>query len=99
MSETIRARAHVIDALQSLGDRVEIPVAQGAFYFLIRPRSKMNAMRMVEHLVNKHRVAVIPGTGFGVHEDCALRISYGALTAETAAEGMSRLVSGLKELI
>lgn len=99
MRETAKARAHVLDALNALGEKVEVPPAQGAFYFLIRPRSKMESMKIVEHLISRHGVAVIPGVGFGLRDRCALRISYGSLTAATAAEGMGRLVAGLKEIL
>jgi aspartate/methionine/tyrosine aminotransferase len=44
-------------------------------------------------------VAVIPGTTFGLDQGCYLRVSYGALTEETAAEGMRRLVTGLRAIV
>jgi DNA-binding transcriptional MocR family regulator len=32
-------------------------------------------------------------------EGCYLRVSYGALTEETAAEGVRRLVKGLRSIV
>ena len=50
-------------------------------------------------LVRDFGVAVIPGTTFGLNEGCYLRVSYGALTEETAAEGIRRLVRGLRSIL
>jgi aspartate/methionine/tyrosine aminotransferase len=97
-AETVDVRRIVLEALRSLGDAVEIPEARGAFYFLIRPRTELAPMTMVEKLIEKNRVAVVPGSAFGL-EKPALRISYGALTRETAREGMGRLVEGLRDLL
>ena len=52
-----------------------------------------------EALVRDFGVAVLPGSTFGVTGGCYLRIAYGALAADTVAEGMRRLVSGLHSLI
>lgn len=97
--ETLGVRNAVLDALNELGERVFVPETEGAFYFLIQPRSALAPMRIVEELVAKYRVAVVPGTAFGVVDRCALRVSYGSLTAETAREGVGRLVAGLHELL
>jgi hypothetical protein len=35
---------------------------------------------------------------FGMQDKCCLRVAYGALHKETAAEGMGRLVEGLKQI-
>jgi aspartate/methionine/tyrosine aminotransferase len=99
LQETARVRKIVLEALSSLGDRVSVPEARGAFYFLARPNTKLPPMRIVEELIVKHRIAVVPGNAFGVNDRCALRISYGALTEATAGEGMARLVAGLGEIL
>lgn len=49
-------------------------------------------------MIQEHKVAVIPGTAFGLDEGCYLRVAYGALEPETAAEGTRRLVSGLRAI-
>jgi aspartate/methionine/tyrosine aminotransferase len=99
LEETVRVRKLVIEALGQLGDTVVVPEARGAFYFLIRPRTKRRPMEIVEELVARHRVAVVPGTAFGVENQCALRVSYGSLTTDTAREGLQRLTEGLSNIL
>ncbi len=95
--ESIAAvRELVLRELESVQDICAVPAAEGAFYVLLRVKSTMEPMALVERLVRDFRVAVIPGTTFGLNEGCYLRVSYGALTEETAAEGMRRLVRGLR---
>ncbi len=89
-------RRLVLDALDEVGDFATVPKADGAFYFLLRLDTKLDAMAVVERLVRQFGVAVIPGTTFGMHDGCYLRIAYGALEKATVAEGMGRLVRGLK---
>ena len=45
------------------------------------------------------KVAAIPGTAFGISRGCSLRVAFGALEKETAAEGIGRLVRGLKTIV
>ena len=65
----------------------------------IEYRLGQGAMELVERLVSGYGVAVIPGTTFGLNEGCYLRVSYGALTEETVAEGVRRLVKGLGSIL
>lgn len=76
----------------------EIPAAQGAFYFLLRIRRELRPLELAERLIREHGVATIPGTAFGLDHGCHLRIAYGSLQKETAAQGLSRLVAGLRRL-
>jgi aspartate/methionine/tyrosine aminotransferase len=85
--------------LSSLGDRCELPPADGAFYFLLRVRTALPPMKLVERLIEEHRVAVIPGTAFGLADGCYLRVAYAALHRDAAKEGIGRLVSGLKKIL
>jgi aspartate/methionine/tyrosine aminotransferase len=75
-----------------------VPPAAGAFYFLVRVRSEMPALQMAERLIREHGVAVIPGNAFGLTTGCHLRVAYGALSPETAREGIGRLVTGIRSL-
>jgi len=84
--------------LESMAEFCEVPPAAGAFYFLLRLRTDLNSMVLAEQLIREHRVAVIPGTAFGLEAGCHLRVAYGALQRATAAEGIGRLVEGLKRL-
>lgn len=78
--------------------RIKVPTPEGAFYSFIKLESSLDPMVIAERLIREHRVAVLPGTTFGI-EGCYLRIAYGALKKETVAEGMGRLVRGLSQLL
>jgi len=85
-------------ALSQSGVPCDVPTARGAFYYFVKVHSSLDAMTLTERLIREHRVAVIPGTAFGASQGCHIRVSYGALDAQTAQEGVSRLVQGLREL-
>ena len=44
-------------------------------------------------------MAVIPGTAFGMTDGCYFRVAYGALQKATVAEGIGRLVNGLRQIL
>jgi aspartate/methionine/tyrosine aminotransferase len=94
---TVRDAA--LDALAELGSRIEIGPADGAFYVFLRIDSKLDPMALVERLIREHGVAVIPGTAFGVHDACTVRLSYGALAPATVAEGVGRFVAGVRAIL
>jgi aspartate/methionine/tyrosine aminotransferase len=101
--EQLRAIAEVRDVvrrdLDGIADFCTVPPANGAFYFLLRIHTDVDPMQLVEKLVREHQVAVIPGTAFGMANGCYLRVAYGALQKQTAAEGIGRLVRGIKQLL
>ncbi len=99
MQEIIEVHEIVRRELATIRDVCTVPPAEGAFYFLLKVHTRMNPMGLVEKLIREYGVAVMPGTTFGMDEGCYLRVAYGALQKETAAEGIGRLVRGLKELI
>ncbi|MBI4324564.1 MAG: aminotransferase class I/II-fold pyridoxal phosphate-dependent enzyme [Chloroflexi bacterium] len=92
-------RAIALEKLQHIAGFCEVPRAHGAFYFLLRLHTDWPMMELVEKLVREHRVAVIPGTTFGLEKGCYLRVAYGALERDTAVEGIGRLVSGLQAIV
>ena len=59
----------------------------------------MPPMQIAERLIREHKVAVIPGTAFGMTNGCYFRVAYGALQKETVAEGIGRLVRGLRAIV
>ena len=67
----------------------------GAFYVFLRLDTELPDMEVVERLIREHRIAVMPGSAFGMEAGCYLRISYGALDEATLEQGMHRLISGL----
>ncbi len=91
-----RVRRRLLDALAAADVPCETMASSGALYVFSRVRTSLDAVTVTERLVREHRVAVVPGSAFGAADGCYLRISFGALDDETAAEGISRLVSGLR---
>jgi aspartate/methionine/tyrosine aminotransferase len=94
-----RVRESVLRQLNELSDLCEVPPADGAFYFLLRMKRDIRPMTLVERLITEYKVAVIPGTAFGLFDGNYLRVAYGALTAETVREGVDRLVRGLRQIV
>ncbi len=92
-------RQLVLDALKRLEGLCTIVPADGAFYFFLKVDTKLDAFELVERLIREYRVAVMPGTTFGMDDGCYLRVGYGALQKETVAEGMERLVQGLQTIV
>jgi aspartate/methionine/tyrosine aminotransferase len=91
-------RELVISQLASLAPLAHVPAADGAFYCLLRVATLLDPLVLVERLIREHNVAVIPGTAFGMTDGCYLRVAYGALQKETVAEGIGRLVRGLRAI-
>ena len=99
MEEIASARRAVLERLREIESLCTIVPTAGAFYLLLRIRSDMNPLGLVERLVREHRVAAIPGATFGLEEGCYLRISYGALRAAEVEKGVGRLVNGLRTIV
>lgn len=99
IKEIAEVRKMMLEELRKLDSFCTIPSAEGAFYFLLKIDTTLPAMTLVEKLIQDFKVAVIPGTTFGMNEGCYLRVAYGALQKETALEGIQRLVKGLKDLV
>jgi aspartate/methionine/tyrosine aminotransferase len=85
--------------LRSLEPLCTVPPADGAFYCFVRVNADVDPMKTAERLIREHRVAVIPGTAFGMTGGCYFRVAYGALQKATVAEGIGRLVGGLRSLL
>jgi len=99
LRETREIRTIILEELRNIPDLVTVPRADGAFYLLLRVHSDMDPMKLVQRLIEEHGVAVIPGMTFGIEERCLLRVAYGALQKATAAEGIDRLVRGLRQIL
>jgi aspartate/methionine/tyrosine aminotransferase len=91
-------RALVIRAFDSVGDVCDVPRPDGAFYFLVKVKTSLASLAFAERLILAHRVAVVPGSAFGQRDTCSLRVSYGALDGQTVAEGMKRVVKGIRAI-
>ena len=94
-----QVRQLVLDSLNRLQGLCSITPANGAFYFFLKVNTQMDAFELVKRLIQEHKVAVIPGTTFGMDDGCYLRVAYGALQKETAKEGIERLVQGLETIV
>jgi aspartate/methionine/tyrosine aminotransferase len=97
--ELAEVRQLVVSHLSALAPLATVPAADGAFYCLLRVNASADPMTICERLIREHRVAVIPGTAFGMTDGCYLRVAYGALQKATVAEGVGRLVAGLRALL
>jgi aspartate/methionine/tyrosine aminotransferase len=93
-----RMRHTIFDALSDRAVPCDVPSVEGAFYYLVRVHSSIDSMTLVERLIREHRVATIPGSAFADPAPCSIRISYGALGPDVIAEGLERLVAGLRAL-
>jgi aspartate/methionine/tyrosine aminotransferase len=91
-------RRTVLEWLEPLRSHSSISLGQGAFYLFLKLQTPRSGMEVAERLVREYGVAVIPGETFGIRSGCYLRVAYGALTQETAEEGIGRLVKGLQTL-
>lgn len=89
----------VMAELRSLEPLCTVPPADGAFYCFLRVNVAADPMRVAERLIREHRVAVVPGHAFGAASGCSFRVAYGALQKATVAEGIGRLVAGLRTLL
>ena len=98
LKTTAKVREIVLNELEAVRRFCHIPPADGAFYVLLKVETELDSLSLAERLIRSHGVAVIPGLAFGLEQGCYLRIAYGALDESTAAEGMGRLVAGLKAI-
>jgi aspartate/methionine/tyrosine aminotransferase len=89
----------VVSQLNALAPIATVPAADGAFYVLLKVDTDRSPMRIAEQLIREHGVAVIPGPAFGMRDGCYFRVAYGALQKDTVAEGIGRLVTGLRAIL
>lgn len=91
-------RKIVQQQLKNLPSNCQIATANGAFYFFIKITTTLADFELVTKLIKQYRVAVIPGSTFGMDNGCYLRVAYGALTTENASLGITRLTEGITQL-
>jgi len=97
--ELASIRDIVLRELSALAPLAAVPTADGAFYCLMKVETDQDPVALNERLIKEHKVAVIPGSAFGMTDGCYLRVAYGALQKATVAEGIGRLATGLKALV
>jgi len=99
LPELVTVRATLRDTLAEVSDLCDVPEANGAMYYLARIHAPIGSLDLATRLIREHRVAVIPGSAFGLDDRCTLRLSYGAVDANEAAEGAARLARGLRAIL
>jgi len=91
-----RRRELVVSGLNDLGLVCSKP--EGAFYaFPSLKKIGMKSMQFSKELLQKQKVAVVPGTAFGCDYDDYIRISY-ASSLENLKEALSRMRLFLKDI-
>jgi aminotransferase len=94
-NEYNRRRKFIVSALNDMGLTCHMP--QGAFYVFPSIKStKMSSMNFAKELLDKKKVAIVPGVAFGKSCDDFIRLSY-ASSYENIKEAMSRMAEFLKE--
>lgn len=90
-------RREVLRAVSCLG-KENIAPSDGAIYVFCRlPEDCKDDEKVVEWLVKKHKVCVIPGTSCGAPG--YIRIAFGNLAFDACKHAAERLEKGLQELI
>ena len=99
LREIAKVRAIAKEKLQSVSDLCKVTPAEGAFYYFLKIDTDLDDLELVTRLIENYRVAVIPGSTFGMQRGCYLRIAYGSLQASTVETGIKRLTGGLNEIL
>lgn len=93
------SREIVVSALDDIAEICIYPKSMGAFYFYLKIDTDISSVDICERLIKQHGVAVIPGVTFGSIDGTYLRIAYGAMTPQTAGEGIQRFVRGITAIV
>ncbi len=94
-----QVRSTIRNELAAIESFCHVPPTAGALYFLLKVDTQLDDMTVVTRLVKEFGVAVLPGGTFGIEGGCTLRLSFGALDAQSVAEGTHRLVRGLRSIV
>lgn len=101
VAELAQVRQSVYETLSELGDLAQFPRTDGAFYVLMKlPGLSGDPLAFNRAMVERHRVATIPGFAFGLTDTRTAnyqRLSYGALDAASVAQGVQRYVAAVKD--
>ena len=98
LNKIAEVRTIVAQQLDSIKGICAIAPNPGAFYFFLKINTNLNDLDLVRKLIEQYKVAVIPGSTFGMENDCYLRVAYGSLQRDTAKEGIERLTTGLRDI-
>ena len=96
-------RKNVYERLEALGELVQFPKTQGAFYVLLKlPGRAAGTERLAFNraMAQKHKVVSVPGFTFGLLDTQKAnyqRLSFGALESATVDQGVARYVTAVKD--
>jgi aspartate/methionine/tyrosine aminotransferase len=97
LPQLAEVRESLLSCCQSLDSLVRVVPSQGAFYVFLQINRPWHDLDLVKKLITEYKIAVIPGSTFGLKDGCYLRVSYGALAKDTSLTGIERLITGLKQ--
>lgn len=91
-------RNQITGQLRRLDGICRITPTDGAFYLMLGLDTGKNDLAVVKTLIDDFKIALIPGSAFGMQEGCHLRLSYGMLDPVRADDAMQRLIAGITRL-
>ena len=95
LSSLKEVRKLVLDKLRGLGNKISFSHPDGALYVFIRINdTNLTSIELVKKLIFEYKVALVPGSIFGIDDGCYVRLSYGSLEKKTA-EGIGRFLEGI----
>jgi aspartate aminotransferase len=95
LRETFRRRRDLLHSIISKSDKIEFTKPAGTFYAFPRLKNGMTGEEFSEGLLEREKVLVTPGSGFGPSGKDRVRLSF-ALSDKDLVEGANRMVEYLK---
>ena len=92
-------REMVLEELSRARLPLKFSEAEGAFYTFLTLDDEGDPLKLTERLIREHGVAVIPGSAFGMEQECSLRVAFGALEPRNVRVGIKRLCHGLRAIL
>ncbi|GAB5402690.1 MAG: pyridoxal phosphate-dependent aminotransferase [Aureliella sp.] len=68
----------------------------GGFYLLATLDQDLDDVQVCRGMIEQHKIAVLPGSTFGIHDRCTLRISFGGIAGNDLEAALQRLKCGLE---
>ncbi|MDO8497771.1 MAG: aminotransferase class I/II-fold pyridoxal phosphate-dependent enzyme [bacterium] len=94
-NEFKRRRQIVVDALKHT-DKMNLVLPEGAYYAFLKLNKEVDDNQLALDLIEEAKVAVVPGSAFGLGGAHHVRISFGC-EEDVLKEGMRRLVAYVNE--
>ena len=94
LRETFKRRRDLLHSIISKSDKIELKKPAGTFYAFPRLRNGMTGEEFSNGLLDKKKVLVTPGLGFGPSGKDRVRLSF-ALSDDDLKEGAARIVEYL----